>query len=180
MSTGNNIKRIRKEKNMTQETFAKKLNISRSYLSDIENNRKNISLSTLKKFSEKLNISINYLATGTKMLSDLSDNEIQTQFNDLSKYIETNKLNKWEILQNKFNEISERELSLIEVQYLFNTFSFLNKANKEDINFIQVLIMQLIKYNPKEIDLDRESKELVYEDIKRSFNQFLENYLDIK
>ena len=41
MNIGENIKKVRKEQNATQEEFAKKLEISRSYLSDIENNRKN-------------------------------------------------------------------------------------------------------------------------------------------
>mgnify|MGYP002713868581 FL=1 len=62
MNIGENIKKVRKEQNATQEEFAKKLGISRSYLSDIENNRKNISTNTLRNISEKLNVSINYLS----------------------------------------------------------------------------------------------------------------------
>ncbi|MDU0461940.1 helix-turn-helix domain-containing protein [Staphylococcus ureilyticus] len=59
MTFGENIKRIRKDMNITQEEMAKRIGISRSYIADIERNRKNISLAVIMKFSKGLNISIN-------------------------------------------------------------------------------------------------------------------------
>lgn len=61
MTFGENIKRIRKDMNITQEEMAKRIGISQSYIADIERNRKNISLAVIMKFSKGLNISINEL-----------------------------------------------------------------------------------------------------------------------
>ena len=49
MDTGKLFKEIRKNENKTQEEFAKQLGISRSYLSDVENNRQNPSVKTVEK-----------------------------------------------------------------------------------------------------------------------------------
>ncbi|RIO21840.1 helix-turn-helix domain-containing protein, partial [Staphylococcus saprophyticus] len=57
MTIGDNIKRFRKERNITQSEFAQKAEISQSYLSDLENNRKNISTKTLENLAEKFNVS---------------------------------------------------------------------------------------------------------------------------
>src|SRR5688572_23425865 len=56
MNLGATIKKLRKQKNMTQDSFADKCDITQTYLSLIENNQKEPNLSTLKKISEKLNI----------------------------------------------------------------------------------------------------------------------------
>lgn len=59
MDIGNKIKDLRKLNKMTQMELAAKANISRSYLADIERNRYNASLDTLKSISEALNINLN-------------------------------------------------------------------------------------------------------------------------
>lgn len=51
---GDLIKEIRKEKGMTQEELSDKSNISRSYLSDVENGRYNPSITFLKSISDSL------------------------------------------------------------------------------------------------------------------------------
>lgn len=56
MSIGKNISLIRKSKKLTQANLAKEIGISRSYLSDLENDRKNPSAKTLKNLAEKLNV----------------------------------------------------------------------------------------------------------------------------
>lgn len=58
---GGNIKKLRKERKITQQELARNVGLSRSYLSDIENNRNNPSLKTIESLSVKLNISIHYL-----------------------------------------------------------------------------------------------------------------------
>lgn len=55
MDIGNAIKSIRIEEQMTQEEFANKAGISRSYLGDLENNRKSPSVETLQKIATALN-----------------------------------------------------------------------------------------------------------------------------
>lgn len=58
---GENLKRIRKDMNITQEEMAKHIGISQSYIADIERNRKNISLAVILKIAKGLKISINKL-----------------------------------------------------------------------------------------------------------------------
>lgn len=56
MDLGTTIKKLRKQKSMTQEYFASKCGITQTYLSQIENNQKEPNLSTLKKLSEVLEV----------------------------------------------------------------------------------------------------------------------------
>lgn len=66
MSIGRNIKKFRKELNLTQSELAKKSNISRTYLSDVENDRYNPSLDTLKDIASALTLDTEILLTGQK------------------------------------------------------------------------------------------------------------------
>lgn len=61
MTFGENIKRIRKDMNITQEEMAKRIGISQSYIAHIERNRKNISLAVILKIAKGLKISVNKL-----------------------------------------------------------------------------------------------------------------------
>ena len=61
MTFGENLKRIRKDMNITQEEMAKHIGISQSYIADIERNRKNISLAVILKIAKGLKISVNKL-----------------------------------------------------------------------------------------------------------------------
>ncbi|MDT2645780.1 helix-turn-helix transcriptional regulator [Enterococcus dongliensis] len=61
MSLGENIKSLRLSKKLNQSEFSKLIGISRSYLSDLENNRKSPSIETISKISEKLGVSSSYL-----------------------------------------------------------------------------------------------------------------------
>jgi transcriptional regulator with XRE-family HTH domain len=58
---GDNIKFFREKAKMTQVELAKKASISRSYLADVERNRYNPSLDTLKAIASALNVSVNSL-----------------------------------------------------------------------------------------------------------------------
>ncbi|RTE09310.1 helix-turn-helix domain-containing protein [Paenibacillus whitsoniae] len=61
MSIGANIKRFRKERKLTQVELAEKSSLSRSYLADIEGDRYNPSVETLKSIAEALNIPTHHL-----------------------------------------------------------------------------------------------------------------------
>ena len=61
MKIGENIKRIRTNKRLTQEEFAKEVGISRSYLGDLENDRKSPTVETLEKISSKMGTTVRYL-----------------------------------------------------------------------------------------------------------------------
>jgi XRE family transcriptional regulator, regulator of sulfur utilization len=56
MNIGSVIKNIRKQKGLTQSEFASRCEITQTYLSLIESNRKEPNLSTLKTIGEKLEI----------------------------------------------------------------------------------------------------------------------------
>lgn len=56
-SIGDNIRKYRRKKNLTQKQLGELLELSNTYLSDIENNRTNPSIKTLKKVAKALEIS---------------------------------------------------------------------------------------------------------------------------
>ncbi|MDM7465610.1 helix-turn-helix domain-containing protein [Staphylococcus warneri] len=61
MTFGDNLKRIRKDMRLTQQDMADRMNISRTYLCDLENRNKSISITTLIDIAKRLNISVNEL-----------------------------------------------------------------------------------------------------------------------
>lgn len=61
MSIGKNIKAFRKQKKLTQEELALKSKISRSYLADVERDRYNPSLDTLKAIANALDVDASVL-----------------------------------------------------------------------------------------------------------------------
>lgn len=63
ITIGDKIKDLRKEKKLTQVELAEKANISRSYLADIERNRYNPSVDTLKAIAKALDVPNSLLIT---------------------------------------------------------------------------------------------------------------------
>jgi transcriptional regulator with XRE-family HTH domain len=60
-SIGNNIAKIRKKKSLSQEDLAGLCDMDRSYLSEIENGHKNMSVNILIKIAKALNIKVGSL-----------------------------------------------------------------------------------------------------------------------
>ncbi len=58
---GNNMKRIRTKKKMSQGDIARALEVDRGYISNIENGKKNPTLATVAKIAEALRVSPNEL-----------------------------------------------------------------------------------------------------------------------
>ncbi len=56
MKIGETIKKIRKEKGITQINFSRKCGISQTYLSQIENNERNPTIDILERISNALEI----------------------------------------------------------------------------------------------------------------------------
>jgi len=54
---GENLRRLRLKKKLSQGDLSKKLNVNRAYISNIENGRMNPTLSTLEKIAGALGIS---------------------------------------------------------------------------------------------------------------------------
>ncbi len=55
-SIGQNIVACRKQRNLTQEDLAGKAELDRSYLSEVENGHKNLSVTTLLKIADALDV----------------------------------------------------------------------------------------------------------------------------
>lgn len=58
---GQNLKKIRTKKSITQIEIAKQLGVDRSFVSNIENGKNNPTLSTLAKLAQVLGVSTNEL-----------------------------------------------------------------------------------------------------------------------
>ena len=58
---GENIRRIRLTKDMTQGDLCRKLEVDRAYMSNIESGKKNPTLSTIERIAKALGVTINEL-----------------------------------------------------------------------------------------------------------------------
>lgn len=58
---GENLKKIRIMKGITQTEIAKKLDVNRSFVSNIENGKTNPTLSTITNLAEALGVTVNEL-----------------------------------------------------------------------------------------------------------------------
>ena len=54
---GKNLKRIRTEKAMSQGDIARALNVSRGYISNIENGKQNLTITTIGRLAKVLSVS---------------------------------------------------------------------------------------------------------------------------
>ena len=58
---GQNMKRIRTKKNMSQGDIARALGVDRGYISNIESGKKNLTLATIQKLANALKVSADEL-----------------------------------------------------------------------------------------------------------------------
>ena len=80
---GKRLKEIRISKCITQEYVAGIADVNVSHISNIENNRVKVSLSTLVQICNALNITVDYiLAEEYKYTSDVIDKEILRELQD--------------------------------------------------------------------------------------------------
>jgi len=63
-TTGDRIRHIREKKKMTQDQLAEASGISKGFLSDVENNKRNISSQALLRIANALGASVDYLLQG--------------------------------------------------------------------------------------------------------------------
>lgn len=63
-NTGDRIREIREAKHLTQDQLAEKTGISKGFLSDVENGKRNISSEYLLRIANALNASLDYLLRG--------------------------------------------------------------------------------------------------------------------
>jgi transcriptional regulator with XRE-family HTH domain len=58
---GNNLKRLRREKGISQESLALSANLDRTYISSIEKGERNVSITVVEKLANALNVKISEL-----------------------------------------------------------------------------------------------------------------------
>lgn len=61
---GNRIRKLRKNTGLSQEKFALKIGMDRTYYASVENGRRNISILNIKKIADGFSISISELFKG--------------------------------------------------------------------------------------------------------------------
>lgn len=145
MSVGKILKKIRKEKGMTQVEFAKYLDMSRSFIGDIENDRYVPNPNTIKKLADKLNISTYYLTTGEKLLRDLLQEDMDTisdeEFSEIANRGQEFILKeREEKLRNDLIELSNSKLSASEHGLLRLTITFMQESSASEIDeFVDII-----------------------------------------
>ena len=58
---GENMKKIRLEKGMSQGDIRRELGLDRAYISNVENGKQNLTLSTMEKVAKVLGVSVDQL-----------------------------------------------------------------------------------------------------------------------
>ncbi len=86
---GERIRKARKDKNITQEILAEKMDVSIAYLSRVERGNTELSLKRVNELCELLEVSEGYLLNGT---SNTSKNYLSTDFSNLLKNCPREKL----------------------------------------------------------------------------------------
>ncbi|MDO5517969.1 MAG: helix-turn-helix transcriptional regulator [Clostridium sp.] len=115
IKVGSNIKKIRKDKKMSQKDMAKILNIPCSTYSNYENNNREPSAELLKKIADVLDVSIRDL---------LSINIAEKKVMDSDKYLSDD---------GKTIEIIEKLIKLCEFNIKFNEFPSDNAGIEESL-----------------------------------------------
>ena len=65
-SVGERIRKRRNELGWTQDALAQKAGVSKSFLSDLENGKRNVGADTLYDIARALSLSLDYLMSGTE------------------------------------------------------------------------------------------------------------------
>lgn len=97
-TTGDRIKDIRTKKGMTQDQLCEKAHISKGFLSDIENDKRNIGSQKLLEIANALGASVDYLLKG-KESTEYSTSQEVTIPPDLSRAAEELNLSYSETLE---------------------------------------------------------------------------------
>ena len=88
MDLGNTISTIRKRKGFTQIEFANKCNITQSYLSQIESNKREPNISIVKIISKNLDIPLPVIFFLSMNESDIDETKVES-FRVINKSVKT-------------------------------------------------------------------------------------------
>lgn len=115
MSIGEKIKSLRKERKLTQVELSKIANISRSYLADIENDRYNPSIETLKSIANGLSVSLSdIISDETNKNNKLTQKDQKSISIDLKKLMDEFRNGTEKTAYYEGKELDSNDLDLIE------------------------------------------------------------------
>lgn len=150
---GDNIKKIRKDRNMTQKDFASKIGVSRSYLGDLENNRKSPSADTITKLSKNIGVSQEYLFNGEdtkinkptksirKHITDIIlDDEFHEQGNPIHDSALEDTIQCFEDCKLELKEINVAEIYLANINYYEDYSPMRINDKKSYIKYLKIKI----------------------------------------
>lgn len=129
-TTGERIKQIREKKGLTQDQLAEAAGISKGFLSDVENNNKNISSQSLLRLANALGASVDYLLQGAAR--ETVEKEPVVIPPELSEAAEQLKLSYAETLEllDAYKSVVARRSSKSQRQFSLEDWKNLHKAIK--------------------------------------------------
>ncbi|WP_082865763.1 helix-turn-helix domain-containing protein [Paenibacillus crassostreae] len=144
MSIGKNIKEFRKQNKLTQVELAKKANMSRSYLADIEGDRYNPSLETLRTVADALGVSTSNILDGKESLGHFIKSNREALGLSASNVAERVGINETQLLRIENEErdyflnsqIIRRLAGVLDISYtqLFEISGFLSDFSEQEKN----------------------------------------------
>lgn len=135
MSIGENIKKYRKQAELTQKELAEKANLSESAIKYYESNRRNPKLETLDKIGDALGISINYLTSKEEKKSLITE-EIQETKQLLEQLMETPSDEEYEIILKLVKHYNDN---------FYNNEFDINKFDKNQMRSLKIALHGIIR-----------------------------------
>lgn len=165
IKVGNNIKRIRKQKNISQKDMAKKLNMPSSTYSNYENNNREPNAATLRKIADILNVDISDLLNLNSPENESSEKYLSDDINTIHVIENLIKLCEFNINFNKLSS-DDRELesslklaiknNTIPLTYISNGHDNLDLTNAEFMKFTDK-ILRFVKFEVNELISNKSS-----------------------
>jgi transcriptional regulator with XRE-family HTH domain len=134
LTTGKRIREIREKRGLTQEELAKKAEMSKGFLSDVENDKTNIGSQGLLRLANELGASVDYLLAGRITENVETDKIVIPQ--ELSEAAEELRLSYSETLDllKTFNSVVARRGKTYRKELTVDGWKKFNEAIKEAFN----------------------------------------------
>lgn len=167
---------------MTQKELAKVLGISKSYMSELESNKRNPSIETIKKISENLNVTISFLVEGSVVnwnnLTEADKEKLTKNNKEVAKNQSENyRESLLYFLNNPSNETYYKEsISLLDEALLYSRIH--ETKGSEDpklIRFLAATVSLLNAYSLNDSEISLYSKEEIKEQLNKRINFIIDN-----
>ncbi|MCT4604171.1 MAG: helix-turn-helix transcriptional regulator [Marinifilum sp.] len=148
------LKEIRKQENLTQEEFAKKLEVSRSYIAGVERGVREINTQMLKNLKDKFAVSSDWLLFGEETTGNTEENfKLAFTLNSADKIIVKSLESIFELLQRSKDEHDRNGAELMkELSFTNNLDNSLDLFSKlDDLHQHILKELYVMKKEEKEI-----------------------------